>query len=384
MPEEQVYRDLQKHLDSNTLGFPAAKSGADIRLLKLMFNQDEARLAMHLSYKPRTAGQVHETAKETGLSLEDAEKTLDMMVKNGVIGRIEREGAVLFHIMPMVVGMYEGQLGRLTPEFFSAYREYASTMAFGLSLVGSELPQMRTIPVGESITVEHHVTNYDHVTELIESTEDPIGIMECICRKNKSMMGEPCQQTSRLETCMTFGDWAKNFIDTGTAREISKEEALDIIRQNVAEGLVLQPSNSQKIEFICSCCGCCCGMLTMQKMLPKPLDFWVTNFHSEVNPEACTGCGTCVDTCQVDAVSIDESSNVARINLKRCIGCGNCVINCPSEAISLIKNEKETVPPGYMETLYEINATNKKGILGKIKLVSRLIGMKRPNQTPPD
>jgi electron transport complex protein RnfB len=375
--EEQVYRNLQKHLDGKTLGFPATKSGTEIKLLKHIFTPEEARLATYLSYKPLTAGQINETAGVMRLSLEDMEKMLDVMVKNGNIGRLEKEGTNYYYNLPLVVGMYEGQLDRLTQEFIEDFNEYTATNTFGLSFLGSKLPQMRTIPVGESITAKHNVTSYDHVTELINTTEGPIGIMECICRKNKSIMGEPCKQTSRLETCMTLGDWAKNFIMSGAAREISRGEALDIIRQNVAEGLVLQPSNSQKIEFICSCCGCCCGMLGVQKMLPKPVEFWAANYHSEVNPETCTGCATCVDICQVGAVSIDKSAGVARINLNRCIGCGNCVINCPSEAISLIKNEKETVPPGNIESLFEINAVDKKGMLGKIKLITKLVRMKR-------
>ncbi|HEY96466.1 MAG TPA: 4Fe-4S binding protein [Dehalococcoidia bacterium] len=375
--EERVYRNLQKHLDSKTLGYPATKSGAEIRLLKHIFTPEEARLAIHLSYKPRTASQVHETASVMGLSFEDTEKMLVTMVKNGSIGRLEKEGTDYFYNLPLVVGMYEGQLHRLTQEFIEDINEYTATNAFGLSFLGSELPQMRTIPVGESITVKHNVTGYDHVTELINTTEGPIGIMECICRKNKSMTGGSCKQTSRLETCMTLGDWAKNFIMSGTAREISTHEALDIIRQNVAEGLVLQPSNSQKIEFICSCCGCCCGMLSVQKMLPKPVDFWATNYHSEVNSETCSSCGTCVDICQVGAISIDKSGDVASIDLNRCIGCGNCVINCPTEAINLIKNEKETVPPVNIESLFETNAVDKKGMLGKIKLITKLMRMKR-------
>ena len=375
--EEEVYRDLQKHLDNNTLGYPTTKSGAEIRILKHIFTSEEARLAVHLTYKPITASQVHETAGATGLSPEGIEKMLNAMVKNGSIGRLERDGINHYYILPLVVGMYEGQLDRLTQEFIEDVNEYASTNTFGLSFLGSELPQMRTIPVGESITAKHNVASYDHVTGLVNTTEGPIGIMECICRKNKSMSGEPCKQTSRLETCMTLGDWAKNFIMSGTAREISREEALDIIRQNVADGLVLQPSNSQKIEFICSCCGCCCGMLSVHKMLPKPVEFWAANYHSEVNPGTCTGCGTCVDICQVGAVSIKKSGDVAHIDLNRCIGCGNCVINCPSESINLIKNEKETVPPGNIESLYEINAVEKKGMLGKIKLVTKLMGMKR-------
>lgn len=180
--EERVYRNLQKHLDSKTLGYPATKSGAEIRLLKHIFTPEEARLAIHLSYKPRTASQVHETASVMGLSFEDTEKMLVTMVKNGSIGRLEKEGTDYFYNLPLVVGMYEGQLHRLTQEFIEDINEYTATNAFGLSFLGSELPQMRTIPVGESITVKHNVTGYDHVTELIKTTEGPIGIMECICR----------------------------------------------------------------------------------------------------------------------------------------------------------------------------------------------------------
>jgi len=150
-----------------------------------------------------------------------------------------------------------------------------------------------------------------------------------------------------------------------------------ILETNQKEGLVLQPSNTERAEFICSCCGCCCGMLGVFQSLPKPLDFWATNYFAEVNPEICTACGTCVDRCQVDAISIDERLNVSRVNLIRCIGCGNCVTTCPSEAISLIKKDKETVPPKDSESLYEIIAANRKGMLGKVMLAMRLIKMKR-------
>jgi electron transport complex protein RnfB len=140
--------------------------------------------------------------------------------------------------------------------------------------------------------------------------------------------------------------------------------------------LVLQPSNDQKVEFICACCGCCCGMLGMQKTLPKPVDFWATNYYAAVDPENCTGCRTCVERCQVNAVRIDEKAGVAKINLDRCIGCGNCVATCPSGALSLVKKKKETIPPQDMESLYKTIAESKPGALGKIKLMGR-IALKR-------
>jgi len=371
--EERIYRDLQKHLDRQPVGYPATRSGIELRLLKWFFKPEEARLAMKLDYKPRSVKEIYEAAKDSGMSLQDVEDMLDRMMKNGVIGHLERQGDRYFFNVPLVVGMYEGQLYKLTPEFQAAIDEYTNDKKFGLEFLSTELPQMRTIPVARSIRPEHHVATYDHLINLIADTNGPFVINECLCRKAADMKGKPCKKTSRSETCMALGDMAANCIRAGFGREISRDEALEIARQNEADGLVLQPSNARKAEFICACCGCCCGMLRMQKMLPKPVDFWSTNYYASVDAETCTGCETCIERCQVSALSIDDKSGVSHVNLNRCIGCGNCVSTCPSGAIHLLQKEREVIPPETPEALSDIIMANKKGKWGKIKLATRLI-----------
>jgi electron transport complex protein RnfB len=370
--EENIYRDLQKHLNKQAVGFPATKSGAEIRILKRFFSPEEARLALHLSYHPQPISSIYNSVKSGDISLTALENMLNRMVRNGAIGQLEKENEPYYFTMPFVVGMYEWQVNKLTPEFLDDVAEYASSKSFGLEFISTKLPQMRTIPVEQSIKIEHHVTTYDCLRELIESTDGSIGILECICRKAAAMKGNPCKKTSRSETCMVLGSWAKLAIEEGVARSISKAEALEIARQNEADGLVLQPSNDQKIEFICACCGCCCGILSMQKKLPKPVDFWSSNYYAVVNEESCSGCGDCVQRCQVDAAKIDEKTGICNINL-RCIGCGNCVVSCPMEAISLIKKEKQVAPPKDSEELYKIIGENKPGTFGKIGLITKLM-----------
>lgn len=53
----------------------------------------------------------------------------------------------------------------------------------------------------------------------------------------------------------------------------------------------------------------------------------------------CTGCGTCVAECPVQAVTMTVAGG-ARIDAGRCIGCGVCQENCASEAIVAV------APPG--------------------------------------
>jgi ferredoxin len=372
--EEGIYRALQQHLDRQAVGYPATKSGAEIRILKRFFNPQEASLALQLSYKPTSVDHIYESAQSSGIAFDAMESMLEGMVKNGVIGhKLNKEGARCFFTLPFVVGMFEGQLNKLTPEFLADVEKYTTNKAFGLAFLSTELPQMRTIPVGKSISVEHHVTTYDHLTDIINKAEGPFAIHECMCRKLAAIKGNPCQKTSRLETCMAMGEIAKNSIATGMGRAISRQEALEITELNEADGLVLQPSNTQKINFVCACCGCCCGMLSMQKMLPKPVDFWAANFYASVDAEACKGCGKCVKRCQLNAVSINDKLGISQINLDRCIGCGNCVVSCKPKAMSLLEKKKHTVPPESSEDLYNIIMANKKGTFGKLKVALKLV-----------
>jgi ferredoxin len=54
---------------------------------------------------------------------------------------------------------------------------------------------------------------------------------------------------------------------------------------------------------------------------------------AKVNKEACTGCGTCVEECPSEAITIDEEQGCAVINEEECVDCGACEEVCPSEAI---------------------------------------------------
>ena len=357
--EEKLYRDLQIHLDKQTIGFPTTESGADIRLLKQLFPPEQAKMAMMLTYRYEAFDQIYERAKEIGVSIEEAERILDETARRGVIGYRKKNGLKQYRNIPYVVGMAEAAAYNPTPEFISAHTEYTQNPAFWMAFLNSKVSQMRTIPIEESITTEHHIGTYDEIRNIIAKTPEPIVILDCVCRNGAEKRGEPCKLTSRKETCMGFGDAAQHAIEVGSGRQITKDEALDILQQNEKDGLVLQPSNAQGPDFICSCCGCCCGILRLHKAIPNPVDYWATNYYAEVNADLCTGCETCVETCQTGAMSFNEEDGVSVVDLTRCLGCGNCVVNCPDEAIALCRKETEIVPPLTGEDMFEVIMSNK-------------------------
>jgi ferredoxin len=143
-----------------------------------------------------------------------------------------------------------------------------------------------------------------------------------------------------------FGSMAKYYLDNKMGRQITADEGIEILTKAQRAGLVTQPSTSQNPNGMCCCCGDCCGVLLSLKKFPEPAKLVFSNHFAEVSAAECTSCGSCVDMCPMDAISLNGKS-IAEINLKRCIGCGVCVISCPVEAISLkTKPEAEIrVPP---------------------------------------
>ncbi|HCA40816.1 MAG TPA: 4Fe-4S dicluster domain-containing protein [Aminobacterium sp.] len=51
-----------------------------------------------------------------------------------------------------------------------------------------------------------------------------------------------------------------------------------------------------------------------------------------VDKDACVGCETCVGTCPVEAISMNDGK--AEVDPDTCIECGSCVSVCPVNAIS--------------------------------------------------
>ena len=51
----------------------------------------------------------------------------------------------------------------------------------------------------------------------------------------------------------------------------------------------------------------------------------------KVNSDICIGCGACINTCPMNAISL--SNNVAKIDETICRNCRKCVKVCPVKAI---------------------------------------------------
>jgi NAD-dependent dihydropyrimidine dehydrogenase PreA subunit len=345
MPTEDVYDRLRTHLDNLPVGFPKTKSGVEMRILRRLFTEEEAEMAVNLTPFPET---LEEIALKIQRDPKEIEPLLETMANKGLIFRNRKGGVTRYRAEWFVVGIYERQVGTITKEFAEDFEQYVDEALRDEIVSTTSTPQLRVVPVAESIDHSIDVAAYDDIRDIIKR-QSKIAVAECICKKEKELLGEGCDNPR--EVCLVFSTGAYAYIENGIGREISQEDALKILDEAEAAGLVCSPSNDQKNFVVCLCCGCCCAILVNLKKLPQPSALIASNYYAQVDSDVCTGCETCIERCQMDAISMDDG--IAKIDLDYCIGCGLCVTTCPSDALSLKEKDDKYIPPKNALELYQ-------------------------------
>ncbi len=347
-----VYQRLATHLDNLPAGYPATETGVELRILKRLFTPEEAEIAMGLGMMPEP---VEAIAARLGREADILGPVLHEMSRKGQIFRVSKNDNHAYMAAQFVVGIWEYHVNDLDEDLIRDVNEYIPYL-MKKSWTEIKTKQMRVIPVAQSVNAEMSVTPYEAAEEIIRQ-QSKIVLAPCICRREHEMLGKGCGKP--LEACLTFGSGAYYYEQNGLGREISQDEALGLLKTAEEAGLVLQPSNSQKPMNICMCCGCCCQILKNMRTLDKPALAVHSNYLVEVIAEDCTACETCVERCQMDAISVEE---VAMVDLDRCIGCGLCITDCPTDAMVLKKKAQsdQYLPPGNTVETY-INMATERG-----------------------
>jgi hypothetical protein len=68
---EDIYEQLRQAIDKIGLGFSATKTGVEIRLLKKIFTEEDARMWMHLTDKLETPEEIGKRRKTQGFRIAD-------------------------------------------------------------------------------------------------------------------------------------------------------------------------------------------------------------------------------------------------------------------------------------------------------------------------
>ena len=329
------YLNLRKFLNQFPLGFPDTPSGIEIEILKKLFTKEEAEMAVLLTHLPEEASQI---ARRTGLNEEVLEEKLESMSKRGLIFRIRRNGKASYSAAPFMIGLYEYSVKRMDKELARLCKEYYET-AYLEEMGASNVPGFKVIPIEKNIAADLVLLPFHKIKEDIKGARR-IAVTDCVCRKEAHLTGEGCNHPS--ETCLSFGVAAEYYIENGTGREITAEEAIRIIQEADRAGLVHAGANTKHLSNICNCCPCCCAsMKGITKRGHDKHKYMNALFEAVIDEEECIGCEECVERCPVGAILVEDMAEVER---ERCLGCGLCASTCPSEAITLHLREDRMEP----------------------------------------
>jgi electron transport complex protein RnfB len=361
-----VYDRLAAFLDDLPSGFPATDSGVEKRILRRLFTPEEAELALHLTLLPEPARVI---ARRAEIPLDEATHQLEEMEHKGLIFVMHEEDKEPEYMAThWAIGVYEFQLNRLDPDSVRDFEEFGS--AWFDQTAWDKAPQLRTIPIGESISAQVEVMPYERAEQLVRA-QDRLAVASCICRKEQHIAGNGCDKP--LETCLVMGSAATYYVRNGLGRTIDQAEALALLTQAEDKALVLQPANAKDASNICMCCGCCCGILKNVKRQPQPASFVASAFVAALDVGTCDGCGTCETRCQMEAIYLDNGH--ATLDLDRCIGCGLCVTTCPTESLSLQRKpeaEQLYVPKDLVDTNIKLGqARGKLTTSGLVRMLVR-------------
>ncbi len=362
---QQLYVDLAEVY--RRIGFGGSHCQELYALLEALFDEDEARLALNLS--PLGPEAPEKLAARLDEDPEEVAETLNQMADKGLIYCSRRGDVKWYKTIQLVPGIFELQFmkGEVTPrtkelaKLFDAYLHSARPEE--KEETGSRTPDIpavhfaRVIPIEESITPQIEVFPYEEAKSYIDQAST-ITVSVCYCRHERRLLGQGCEYPD--DVCLQFGSFADFVKERGFGREISKQEAHEIMKRSSEAGLIATSSNTQeKIDFICNCCNCCCGVLRSVTEMGMPAGSLSSNYLARVDEDTCTCCEDCLDRCQVNALSMVDAS--AEVDVSRCVGCGVCVPSCDSDSISLMQRPDLKQPPKSFAELITQQAAGSSG-----------------------
>ncbi|MHA2054795.1 MAG: 4Fe-4S dicluster domain-containing protein [Candidatus Hodarchaeales archaeon] len=372
MQATDPYDELITKINNWPIRVPRTKTLT--KILKEIFTSEEAYLLSLFDAPNRgslSVDDIMERNTDPSLTAEKVTKILDSIYQRGLMPRFVHRKTNKNHylLLPMVIGIFEFTLSnhtiydevmmkKLTKLFDKYYYE-----GFGLEIGASNYPWARVFPhdrkikqevikVDQPIEGRNEILPHDKVLTIIERAQI-CGVMPCACRVEHKYVGKECKHP--VDVCMVFDPY---LIEIGMAKEITKEEAIEVLHRTEKEGLVHMSNNSQKgHHFICNCCSCSCGIMGGLTRLGNPHAFAKSNFITVIDESAkCTKCYKCVEICPLHAIQHwiphEEADEIWKIDEEKCIGCGVCASNCPTNRMTLqkIKNDiiEETIPESYM------------------------------------
>jgi ferredoxin len=319
----------------------------------------------------------------SGLKSEDFMPLFERLRQKAFIGvKLSENGEERYYLHPFIVGWFEGivayligrpeekEFARRYMSLFTSLRRYNILPVRQVMNAVNRLAPVTNQSVGtvyeaknekgkSKIIIHEQVSVPDSGIYPASSINDMINeygaksligqFKSCMCREMTAQVDDPCRLKMPEDiACMGFGENIRVYLKYGYMRQISREEAFDIIqkaRDCGAVHTVFHELDDAKLPQIglCNCCWDCCGILRTYNLGATPLRYRCYYIANVRDIDRCTGCGRCEKYCPTAAIKVRALK--AKLDPAKCIGCGQCVHQCAHFVLELVENKRTACLP---------------------------------------
>lgn len=385
MAKKDLYEDLIRYYEFQIGNFPRRTKFKEA-LIETFPNTD-LQIFFLLPYLGFMKDEkLRKKASKLAISETDLDSALERMIQKGLLDKFQKNGLWGYERAPVIVVLEMAVREKEDSNFRQITAEVMNDLIEGAAeTIPTKTPYYRVLPVepvikenspstmiivNAEIPDPRQVLPLDEISEMIKGAE-LIALSNCYCRSAKKVLGEACDHP--LETCFYFDELAQMKLQTDYAREVTYEEAMEVLYECETHGLVHNVSNCEgKIQTLCNCCECSCAVI---KAWNRGLNNTMSpsRFIVEIDVDTCSLKENCISACPVNALAIEDE--VLMVDVNTCVGCGLCVPACPDQALKLKLRDNQP-------KIYKDNDTLFRHIYAEsaLGLVSRSLGLNKNNK----
>lgn len=382
MSNKDLYDDLIRYYEFQLGSLPRRE--AFYQALQETFSEKDLRIFFQLPYLGFISEEKYfKKLSKLGITEKDLKNTLSRLIPKGLVDKFQKNGVWGYERAPIIVVLEMAVREKENTAFRQITAEVMNDLIEGAAdVIPTKTPYYRVLAVEPTIQAESRSTvievnavipdprqilPLDVISEMLKGV-GLIALSNCYCRTSKQVLGEGCEHP--LETCFYFDELAQMKLQTDYAREVSYEEAMQILYECETQGLIHNVSNCEgNIQTLCNCCECSCAVIKSWKRGMRNTTS-PSRFVVNLDTEKCTLQKSCVSACPVEALSVENEQLM--IDIVKCLGCGLCITACPEGALYMEKRGKQP-------KVYKDNDALNRNIYTEsaIGLIGRTLGIKK-------
>jgi len=299
---------------------------------------DEAEMALVLAMRGEALSP-SQVAQRMGLPVEQAEGLLERAYRRGIVNKSgEGEGATYsaadFYTRLDVFAKYENWDDIPAQDRKAIHRRYLDEF---IARVRPKVEQLMAGAPSADGLHNNDILLLHEVEEMLDAATD-IVVQPCDCRR----LAQNCDRP--VETCIWLDKSAREALDRGHGRRLTRDEAKALVRKADRKGLMHTGDSQWRtngLSPICNCCACDCYPFTAAREIGSKGVWPRSRYVAAYDRDACAFCGLCVRRCHFGAFYHDggevtvagKTARNVQFDPALCWGCGLCANSCPTGAI---------------------------------------------------